>query len=59
MTQNKDVKIRLMFWLLSFTVLIVAPVSAQHGAPNGDWPGSRDLLCSAPPTTGRPKTVAE
>ena len=38
MTQNKDVKIRLMFWLLSFTVLIVAPVSAQHGAPNGDWP---------------------
>ena len=27
-----------MFWLLSFTVLIVAPVSAQHGAPNGDWP---------------------
>jgi quinoprotein glucose dehydrogenase len=38
MTQNKDVKIRLMFWLLSFIVLIVAPVSAQHGAPNGDWP---------------------
>ena len=27
-----------MFWSLSFIMLIVTPVSAQHGAPNGDWP---------------------
>ena len=38
MTQKKDVKIRLMFWLLSFIMLIVTPVLPQHGAPNGDWP---------------------
>ena len=38
MVQKKDLKIRLMFWSLSFIMLIVTPVSAQHGAPNGDWP---------------------
>ena len=38
MVQQKDLKIRLMFWSLSFIMLIVTPVSAQHGAPNGDWP---------------------
>ena len=38
MTQTRDTKIRLIIRLLSFIILIVTPVSPQHGAPNGDWP---------------------
>ena len=38
MTQTKETKIRLIIRLLSFIILIVTPVSPQHGAPNGDWP---------------------
>ena len=38
MTQKKDNKIKLMFCFFSFILSIVTPVSAQHGAPNGDWP---------------------
>ena len=38
MTQTGDIKIRLIIRLLSFIILIITPVSPQHGAPNGDWP---------------------
>ena len=38
MTQTRGIKIRLIIRLLSFIILIVTPVSPQHGAPNGDWP---------------------
>ena len=38
MTQKKDDKIKLMFCFFSFILSIVTPVSAQHGASNGDWP---------------------
>ena len=38
MTQTRDTIIRLIIRLLSFIILIVTPVSPQHGAPNGDWP---------------------
>ena len=38
MTQKKDNKIKLMFCFFSFILSIVTPISAQHGASNGDWP---------------------